>query len=98
MKSLCGTNCGNWGYGKDNGCKGCEALNGSPFGKRCFIHSYIRTGGKKCYAQFKLQLIGEFNGLAIPGMPKITKLYALNGAFFNIAYPMPNGEMRQAAG
>ncbi len=92
MKSLCGADCSNCGYGKGNGCKGCEATNGCPFGKQCFIHSYIKTGGIESFEQFKLTLISEFNSLGIPGMPEITELYALNGAFVNLAYPMPNGE------
>lgn len=92
MNSLCGADCSDCGYGKGNGCKGCEATDGCPFGKQCFIHSYIKTGGLKSFEQFKLMLMGEFNGLGVPGMPKITELYALNGAFVNLAYPMPNGE------
>lgn len=92
MKSLCGADCVNCGYGKGNGCKGCEASKGCPFGKQCFIHSYIKTGGIKSFEQFKLTLIDEFNNLDLPGMPEITELYALNGAFVNLAYPMPGGE------
>ena len=39
----------------------------------------------------KNQLIDEFNSLNIPGMPAINDLYAINGAYVNLAYPMPNG-------
>lgn len=92
MKSLCGADCENCGYGKDCGCKGCAEADGCPFGKQCFIYSCIKTGGIKAFEQLKLTLEGEFNGLGISGMPKITELYAMNGAFVNLAYPMPNGE------
>ena len=92
MNTLCGADCVNCGYGANNHCKGCEATNGCPFGKQCFIHSYIKTGGIERFEQFKLQLIDEFNALDLPGMPRITELYALNGAFVNLAYPLPNGE------
>ncbi len=92
MKSLCGAECSSCGYGKECGCKGCSVTNGCPFGTRCFIHSYIETGGRECFEQFKQTLIGEFNSLGLPGMPEITELFALNGAFVNLAYPMPNGE------
>ena len=33
----------------------------------------------------------EFNSLNVPGMPRIEDLYAINGSYVNIAYPMPNG-------
>lgn len=92
MKSLCGADCGNCGFGKENSCKGCAEAKGCPFGKQCFIYSCIKTGGTEAFEQLKLTLAGEFNGLGIKGMPKITELYAMNGAFVNLAYPMPNGE------
>lgn len=91
MKSICGADCENCGYGKSANCKGCESSSGCPFGKPCFIAKYIRTGGIENYNTFKNQLIDEFNSLNIEGMPKITELYALNGSFVNLAYPMPCG-------
>lgn len=45
MKSICGTDCNNCGYGKNKQCKGCTALNSCSFGKKCFIASYIQMGG-----------------------------------------------------
>lgn len=45
----------------------------------------------KRYNEFKKQLMDEFNALNIEGMPEITELYALNGAYVNLAYPFPNG-------
>lgn len=92
MKALCGADCANCGYGKANGCKGCAASDGCPFEKECFVYSYIKTGGIEAYEQFRLTLISEFNGLGITSMPKITELTPLNGAFVNLAYPMPNGK------
>lgn len=91
MKSICGADCENCGYGKNAGCRGCVSTKGCPFGKKCFIAQYIRTGGEDNYLLFKDKLIEEFNSLNIEGMPKISELFALNGAFVNLAYPMPNG-------
>lgn len=65
--------------------------NGCPFGKQCFIAQYIKTGAADSYRLFKEKLIEEFNGLNIAGMPKISELFALNGAFVNLEYPIPNG-------
>ena len=92
MGSICGANCNNCGYGKNNNCKGCKETNGCPFGKQCFIAKYILTGGKDNFEKFKLQLIAEINSLSIPGMPQINELNPLNGLFVNLSYPMPNGE------
>lgn len=90
-KSICGADCNNCGYGKNNGCKGCADSKGCPFGKECFIAKYISMGGVDSYNSFKEKLTEEFNSLNIPGMPKINDLFPLNGAFVNLAYPMPNG-------
>lgn len=91
-KSICGADCDNCGYGKNCGCKGCTETKGCPFGKQCFIASYIKNGGEDNYKIFKEKLIEEFNDLHIPGMPKIAELFALNGAYVNLAYPMPCGK------
>ena len=92
MESICGVECSNCGYGKNNNCKGCKETKGCPFGKQCFVAKYILTGGKEYYKTFKEQLINEINDLNIPGMPKIEDLKPLNGSFVNLSYPMPNGE------
>ncbi len=92
MESICGADCSNCGYGKNNNCKGCKRTNGCPFGKQCFIAKYILTGGKESFEQFKNQLIEEINELNIPGMPKIKELFALNGSFVNLSYKLPNGK------
>lgn len=91
MKSICGADCDNCGYGKNKGCKGCTNTNGCPFGKQCFVAKYILTGGKENYELFKNQLIDEINEIAISGMPKIKELVPLNGSFVNLSYTLPNG-------
>ena len=91
MESICGADCNNCGYGKNNNCKGCKATKGCPFGKQCFVAKYILTGGKENFEIFKNQLIDEINDLKIPGMPIIKELNPLNGVFVNLSYPMPNG-------
>ena len=90
-KSVCGADCANCGYGKANQCRGCAESGGCPFGKQCFVYKYIKMGGRENYEMLKNQLIDEFNSLNIPGMPAINDLYAINGAYVNLAYPMPNG-------
>lgn len=42
--------------------------------------------------KFKQNIIDEFNGLNIPGMPKVKNLNALAGRFVNLEYTLPNGE------
>ena len=91
MVGICGVDCNNCGYGKNNNCKGCASTKGCPFGKQCFIAKYILTGGKENYEIFKKNLVNEINELNIPGMPKINDLAPLNGAFVNLSYPIPNG-------
>ena len=91
MKSICGADCDNCGYGKNKGCKGCTNTNGCPFGKQCFVAKYILTGGKENYELFKNQLIDEINEITISGMPKIKELVPLNGSFVNLSYTLPNG-------
>ena len=95
MESICGADCSNCGYGKNNNCKGCQNTQGCPFGKQCFVAKYILTGGKENYEIFKSQLISEINELNIPGMPKIKDLNPLIGAFVNLDYPLPNGKNTQ---
>lgn len=90
-QSICGADCTTCGFGKNNNCRGCIASKGCPFGKPCFIYSYIKIGGTKSYETFKKQIIDEFNDLHIPGLPVIEELYAINGAYVNLAYPMPSG-------
>lgn len=92
MKSICGADCQNCAYGQNAGCKGCKASGACPFGKKCFIAKYIELGGTDSFNALKTHLINEFNALQIEGMPTVTELYALNGAFVNLEYPLPNGK------
>ena len=89
MKSICGVDCSKC-YNKK--CKGCKETNGCPFGKKCFIASYIEIGGKENYNIFKKQLIDEINSLNIEGMKKVEELYPLNGEVVNLEYLLPSGK------
>ena len=95
MKSICGADCDNCGYGKNNNCKGCKETNGCPFGKDCFVAKYILTGGEESFKSFKKQLVDEINSLSVLGMPKIKDLNPLNGSFVNLKYELPNGKIVQ---
>lgn len=88
--SICGAKCGECRLKET--CGGCAATNGCPFGKQCFIAKYISIGGIEKFNEFKKKLIGEFNALDIPGMPKLEALYALVGNFVNLEYALPNGD------
>ena len=92
MKSICGADCNNCGFGKNNNCRGCAQSKGCPFGKQCFVFKYISGGGADNFALFKKQLTDEFNSLNVPGMPKINELYPINGSYVNLEYPLPNGK------
>jgi len=52
----------------------------------------LKIGGMESYQLFVKQLVDEFNSLGIQGMPAVSEMYAMNGAYVNIAYPMPGGE------
>ena len=82
MKSLCGADCAHCQW--NSTCPGCSD-------EKCFIARYIKRDGKEAYEEFKQTLIAQFNGLDIPGMPKIDDLYALVGNFVNLEYPLPGG-------
>ena len=49
------------------------------------------SNGREAYENFKQTIIDEFNSLSIPGMSKISELYALAGSFVNLEYPLPSG-------
>lgn len=83
MKSICGADCANCPWSAT--CKGCSD-------EKCFIAKYIKAYGKNKYEELKQTLIGEFNSLKLPGMPKINELYALVGNFINLEYPLPSGQ------
>lgn len=90
MSSICGADCST--CPSRSACKGCTETNGCPFGRQCFIASYITLGGMEAYNSFKNGLIEEINSLDIPGMEKVTELYPLVGHFINLEYHFPSGE------
>lgn len=92
MNSICGADCSNCGFGNGNGCKGCCESGGCPFGKQCYIASCIKAGGMESFEELKKQIMAEFNELNIPGMPEITQLNPVVGAYINLSYPLPNGK------
>lgn len=53
---------------------------------------YAELGGEGKLEAFKQQLIKEFNALSIEGMPEVTALSALVGAYVNLEYTLPNGK------
>ena len=88
--SLCGAQCHQ--CSQQSTCQGCKATGGLPFGKPCFIARYIQLGGTEALDNFKTQLMEEINQLAIPGMPQVTQLVAMNGRTVNLPYPLPSGQ------
>ena len=70
--------------GKAAKCGGCEKCGGHPFGGSCVAERNAH------FAQVKKALIDEINSLHICGLV-IEDLFLLNGAYVNLAYPLPNG-------
>ena len=91
-KGYCGAECGNCGFREKGDCAGCLASCGCPFGKKCFLASAVKLGGREALEAYKKELIGEINLLGIPGMPEISELIPLNGFFANLTYELPGGE------
>lgn len=52
---------------------------------------YEELGDGGEFEAFKERLIGEINALSIEGMPRVTKLNALDGKTVNLAYRLPGG-------
>lgn len=95
-RSICGLDCGKCDWRET--CPGCAATQARPQGgscvlaQCCFDKKLSDCGA--CQADgcaLKKQLIGEFNELNIPDMPKVTTLNALPGSFINMEYPLDNG-------
>lgn len=96
MKTKCGLDCSECGSKE---CGGCTETNGRPFGGSCMLALCCdEKGCDNCGRAFeapcrlKEELISEFNALGIEDMEEITDLYALNGAFVNLAYTLPGGQ------
>jgi len=90
MASICGANCNACSMKDD--CMGCEETCGAPFGGICMAAEYIKDHGKEGYAAYKAATVREFNDLHIEGMPPVTQLVEIMGAFVNLPYPLDNGD------
>ena len=88
-KSICGVDCEHCDYAAN--CPGCRETDGKPFGGKCVTAECFRRGGRACYEQLKTELCADFNALHIPGLPEVTGLNELVGAYVNLAYPLANG-------
>lgn len=58
-----------------------------------YWNRYVDLGGEEKFDEFKKQLISEINALHIDGMPKVESLSALVGAYVNLEYRLPNGNL-----
>ena len=53
---------------------------------------YVEIGGRERFEEFKQQLVKEFNALLeLEGLPSVTQLNVLSGAFINMEYTLPSG-------
>lgn len=87
--AICGVHCAE--CPAQTTCPGCAETNGCPFGKPCFVATYILTGGMENWNAFRKALVDEINSLHIDGMEPVAELYPLVGRFVNLEYPLPNG-------
>lgn len=91
-ESICGANCAE--CPSNEVCSGCTATGGCPFGKQCYVASYILDGGMERYLAFKKGILDEVNALSINGMEAVTELYPLVGSFVNLEYPVSGGTVK----
>ena len=87
--SICGADCVNCPMSAT--CNGCRESNGHPFGEKCMVASCCEQD-ENTLCQLKQSLVAAFNALQIDGMPQVTDLYALRGAFINMPFILPSGE------
>ncbi|MBQ0092646.1 MAG: DUF3795 domain-containing protein [Clostridiales bacterium] len=92
MESYCGANCAECENKKQQKCGGCGEACGCLYEGKCFIAEYIKAGGKTAFDAFTERLKAEINAFGIEGMPELKDLYALDGAYVNLHYPLPSGE------
>lgn len=86
--SLCGADCVNCSM--HTICSGCRESNGHPFGEKCMVAACCEQSSD-VLCQLKRNLLAAFNALHIDGMPQVTELYALRGAFINMPFTLPGG-------
>ena len=98
--SICGADC--VGCPSREGCGGCRETGGRPFnGGECILAACCRIKGQEHCGQcgggcgLKEPLIKEINALGIPDMPEVADLNALLGAYINLAYTLPNGQVEK---
>ncbi len=95
-KTICGCDCSKC-YRKDT-CPGCVETNGNPFGKGCVMADCCREKGLAdcidCGTECALQkaVAQEFNALHIKGLPEVTSMNLMRGAFVNLSYPLKSGD------
>lgn len=87
MKTYCGMDCCK-DCGKLSECGGCEKCQGHPFGGSCVAER------NRDFLTLKSELVKEINALGIKELA-INDLNLLNGAYVNLAYPLPNGTTTQ---
>ena len=96
LTSICGAECAQ--CPSRDACGGCGETGGRPFGRECPVAACCRNKGQERCGQcggscgLKAPLIAEFNALGIAGMPEVTDLNMLVGAFVNLTYTLPNGQ------
>ena len=96
--SICGADCAN--CPSSAGCGGCRETGGRPFhGGECILFTCCQGRGQADCSPcggvcgLKAPLIAAFNALGIPDMAEVTDLNALPGAYINLAYTLPNGQV-----
>ena len=96
--SICGIDCGQCPLQGE--CCGCVASNGRPFGGECMVARCCRDKGfarcTECVdstCTLQQQAIAELNALGIADMEKIMSLNQLRGAFVNLEYALPGGQV-----
>lgn len=95
--TICGVDCAQCSM-KDV-CGGCAETSGRPFGGECVVAECCKgKGSARCegcgdsVCELKNKLISEFNALGVEGMPQLTELVSLQGAFINLEYTLPSGQ------
>lgn len=96
--SICGADCAGCPFSAN--CAGCRDTGGRPFGDEvCPLASCCGSRGQEHCSQctgpcaLKAPLIAEYNALGIPDMAEVTDLNALMGAYINLPYTLPNGQV-----
>ncbi len=97
IKTYCGADCEACPQGSS--CPGCVKTKGMPHGSLCPVAGCcIGKGNESCAAcgecEMKAKLMQEINDLNVPGMPKVTKLFELSGAYVNLEYDLNGNKFK----